>query len=175
MDSTNLLLTCVFKNEKVFNITQDVLDHYREERTKVIQNISFIKQTCKTDWNVFMKTDQNLYQLVIDMMILDAKIKEQELNLRKAEKNRRLFCNLQLVGTFCFKKISNKQKKQLVREPCSICYETHKIIHVLSTKCGHHFGECCFGKYIDNKLDNNYELNCPLCRSNNILPVVKYY
>jgi len=175
METEQLFLTSVSENDRLYDITSDILDHYREERRKLLKNIAIIKENCKTDWHIFIKTDVNVYSLTIDLLILEAKIKELDLKLRKVENSRRQICKLSLVGTFHFKKISNKQKIQIEKETCSICCDTHKIKNVLSTKCGHHFGECCFEKYVDNKLENYKEINCPLCRSNNILPVVKYY
>jgi len=175
METEQLFLTSVSENDHLYDITRDIQDHYREERTKLLKKIVIIKENCKTDWRIFIKTDINIHSLTIDLLILEAKIKELDLKLRKVENSRRQICKLSLVGTFHFKKSSNKQKKQLEKETCSICCDTHKIGHVLTTKCGHHFGEYCFGKYLDNKLKNYKEINCPLCRSNNILPVVKYY
>ena len=108
METEQLFLTSVSENGRLHDITSDILDHYWEEKTKLLKNIAIIKENCKTDWKLFIKTDVNVYKLIIDLLVLDAKIKEIEVKLRKVEKSRRLICGLSLVGTFRFKKISNK-------------------------------------------------------------------
>jgi hypothetical protein len=173
--SENVFLKSVSENGRLYDITSNILDHYIGERRKLLQKISLIKENCKADWKLFIKTDINIHSLTIDLLILEDKIKELKFKLRKVEKSRRLICELSLIGTFHLKKISNKKKTQIEKETCVICFNPHKISRMLTTKCGHHFGECCFGKYLDNKVEKYQEISCPLCRNNNILPVVKYY
>jgi hypothetical protein len=72
-------------------------------------------------------------------------------------------------------KITNKNKKQLQRDTCSICCDTHKINKMITTCCGHHFGTYCFSKYIDINYDNNNEIICPLCRNDKLEYFIKYH
>jgi hypothetical protein len=72
-------------------------------------------------------------------------------------------------------KITNKNKKQLQRDTCSICCDTHKINKMITTCCGHHFGTYCFAKYIDINYDNNNEIICPLCRNDKLEYFIKYH
>jgi hypothetical protein len=72
-------------------------------------------------------------------------------------------------------KITNKNKKQLERDTCSICCDTHKINKMITTCCGHHFGTYCFAKYIDMNYDNNNDIICPLCRNDKLEYFIKYH
>jgi hypothetical protein len=72
-------------------------------------------------------------------------------------------------------KITNKNKKQLERESCSICFDNHKINKMITTCCGHHFGTYCFAHYIDVNYENKNEVVCPLCRNDNLEYFTKYY
>ena len=130
---------------------------------------------CKTKEEKEQKSKEIRETYAIPYANLEIKIKElkgRETEVKNKIKN---VCKLRLVGCFKFKKISNKQKKRLTTEICSICCDTHKINDLLTTRCKHHFGECCFSKYIEHKLENEMTLYCPLCRNDNILQVVKYY
>jgi hypothetical protein len=111
----------------------------------------------------------------VDLVLLVIKMKELDDRQLGIENKIHSLCKLNLVGCFIFKKISNKRKIELEKETCSICLEQHRINDTLITKCKHYFGECCFGKYVENKLNNNMSVCCPLCRDNNILPVIKCY
>jgi hypothetical protein len=72
-------------------------------------------------------------------------------------------------------KITNKNKKQLQRDTCSICCDSHKINKMITTCCGHHFGTYCFAKYIDINYDNNNDIVCPLCRNDKLEYFIKYH
>jgi hypothetical protein len=64
-------------------------------------------------------------------------------------------------------------KKQLTKEEadtcvmdddCGICMETHKMIDVCTTNCGHQFGRACLTKWsnVENIFDRT---RCPICRT----------
>lgn len=72
-------------------------------------------------------------------------------------------------------KITNKNKKKLERETCSICCDNHKINKMITTSCGHHFGTYCFAQYIDVNFDNDNDVVCPLCRNDNLESFTKYH
>ena len=72
-------------------------------------------------------------------------------------------------------KITNKNKKQLERDTCSSCCDSHKFNKMITTCCGHHFGTYCFAKYIDVNYDNNNDIVCPLCRNDNLEYFIKYH
>ena len=72
-------------------------------------------------------------------------------------------------------KITNKNKKQLERDICSICCDSHKFNKMITTCCGHHFGTYCFSKYIDVNYDKNNDIVCPLCRNDNLEYFIKYH
>ena len=51
---------------------------------------------------------------------------------------------------------------------CVICMETHKMIDVCATNCGHQFGSACFTKWAEitrHNSDWNVGSKCPLCRT----------
>lgn len=72
-------------------------------------------------------------------------------------------------------KITNKNKKKLERETCSICCDNHKINKMITTSCGHHFGTYCFAQYIDVNYDKSNDIVCPLCRNDNLESFTKYH
>lgn len=72
-------------------------------------------------------------------------------------------------------KITNKNKKKLQRETCSICCENHKINKMITTSCGHHFGTYCFAQYIDVNYEKLNDIVCPLCRNDNLESFTKYH
>lgn len=72
-------------------------------------------------------------------------------------------------------KITNKNKKKLERETCSICCDNHKINKMITTCCGHHFGTYCFAQYIDVNFDKLNDIVCPLCRNDNLESFTKYH
>ena len=72
-------------------------------------------------------------------------------------------------------KITNKNKKQLELETCSICFDNHKINKMITTCCGHHFGRMCFAHYIDVNYENTNDIVCPLCRNDNLEYFIKYH
>ena len=72
-------------------------------------------------------------------------------------------------------KITNKNKKKLQRETCSICCDNHKINKMITTSCGHHFGTYCFAQYIDVNYYNDNDIVCPLCRNDNLESFTKYH
>jgi len=72
-------------------------------------------------------------------------------------------------------KITNKNKKQLEHNTCSICFDNHKINKMITTCCGHHFGTYCFSKYIDMNYENDNDIVCPLCRNDHIKYFIKYH
>jgi hypothetical protein len=175
MHPESLFMSVISKNKQLHDIINKIKQHYCEERMKLYHELIKLKERCKIDWLIYIKKNNLPSKFGVDIMILELKIRELDLRLRKVENTIRLTCKLSLIGTFQFKKIVNKKKIQLEKEVCSICCETHIIKKLFTTKCGHHFGECCFGKYIEHKIENKSVIKCPLCRSNNILPVVKYY
>ena len=105
---------------------------------------------------------------------IDIEIQGLQTQLRKIEKMNRPFGEMYAGITFYFEIVSNKQKIMLEKEICSICLDTHKASVVVQTRCNHHFGVCCLEKNILHIRENNNQISCPLCRSNNILPVKKY-
>jgi hypothetical protein len=72
-------------------------------------------------------------------------------------------------------KITNKNKKKLERETCSICCDNHKINKMITTSCGHHFGTYCFAQYIDVNYEKLNDIVCPLCRNDNLESFTKYH
>jgi len=72
-------------------------------------------------------------------------------------------------------KITNKNKKIIEHEGCSICFDNHKINKMITTCCGHHFGRMCFAHYIDVNYENNNNIVCPLCRNDNLEYFTKYH
>ena len=72
-------------------------------------------------------------------------------------------------------KITNKNKKHLELETCSICFDNHKINKMITTCCGHHFGRMCFAHYIDVNYENSNDIVCPLCRNDNLEYFTKYH
>jgi hypothetical protein len=72
-------------------------------------------------------------------------------------------------------KITNKNKKQLQRETCSICCDNHKINKMITTSCGHHFGTYCFAQYVDVNYEKLNDIVCPLCRNDNLESFTKYH
>jgi hypothetical protein len=175
MEPENSFWSCISKNKHLHNIICNVKQYYYEEKIKICHKISILKENCKINWKLYIEKNNLASKFGVDLWILDLKIKELEYRLRKVKKTIQLICKISLVGTFQFKKIVNKKKNYFEKETCSICCETHKIKNLFTTKCGHHFGECCFGKYVEHLIENNNIIKCPLCRCNNILPVVKYY
>ena len=175
MQEANLFISAISRNNLLHEIICDVKEYYVKERHNICITLYELKDKCKIDWNLYIENNNLSSKFGVDLIILELKIKELELKLRKVKNAMKLICKLSLVGTFRFKKISTKNKIFLNKETCSICFETHKVNNLLTTSCNHHFGECCFGKYVEHKLESNRAIKCPLCRSNNILPVVKYY
>jgi hypothetical protein len=72
-------------------------------------------------------------------------------------------------------KITNKNKKKLERETCSICCDNHKINKMITTCCGHHFGTYCFAQYIGVNYEKLNDIVCPLCRNDNLESFTKYH
>jgi hypothetical protein len=66
----------------------------------------------------------------------------------------------------------HKERKQIntsiMQEPCSICSAKHGKAHALILSCGHSFGIKCFNKWADVCINNNNNVNCPLCRELNV-------
>jgi len=152
------------------DIICDVIDYYKVQRVKIFDEYKIIRSEPESNENEIV-----IQGLSIDFIIINLKIKELESRLQKLKRKERQFYKLLRRGAFQMKKISNKKRKVIEKEGCSICFDTHKIKYMFTTKCRHHFGDCCFGKYVQHKLENTTNINCPLCRNNNILPVVKYY
>ena len=174
MQNENLFMSVVSRNKHLYKTLCNVKQYYLNEKIKICNEVRKFKDKCKIEWKLYIEKNNLSIKFGFDLIILDLKIKELDLRIRNVKNSMHLTCKLLLVGTFRFKKISNKKKIILKKETCSICCETHKITKLLTTNCGHHFGECCFGKYVEHKLESNTAIKCPLCRSNNILPVIKY-
>lgn len=151
------------------DIICDVIDYYKFQRVDILGEYQELRSRPKSK-----KTHNKINSLSIDFNIINLKIQELEYRLRKLKNKERQFYKLSKKGAFRMKKISNKTKKVIEKEGCSICFDTHKIKYMFTTKCRHHFGDCCFGKYVEHTLENSTQISCPLCRNNNILPVVKY-
>jgi hypothetical protein len=152
------------------DIISNVRDYYNNQRLKKVDEYKKIRCHPKSKEN-----DNIIHALSIDFIILTLKIKELDSRFQKLKNKERKFYKLSKRGVFHMKKISNKKKRDIEKEVCSICFDTHKIKYIFTTKCSHHFGDCCFGKYAQHKLENTNKINCPLCRNVDILPVVKYY
>lgn len=159
---------------KMLDIIDDVKSHYSNEKQKIGLKLFNMEKKKKINWDL-PKNKQMKAMMVVEIHLLNVKMKELDIRQIKIEHKIHSLCKMQLVGCFTFKRISTKNKTNLEKETCSICIGTHKIKDILITKCTHHFGECCFGKYVENKLNNDLDVFCPLCRANNILPVIKYY
>jgi len=70
-------------------------------------------------------------------------------------------------------KISKRQKRQLERETCAICYESHSLKQLTTTSCGHTFGKTCLSKMMEYNYDNATDTMCPCCR-NPAFELVRY-
>ena len=151
------------------DIIDNVIDYYNVKSAKMLEEYKELRSKPESKQN-----DNIIHGLSIDFIILHIKLNELKSRLRKLKKKEQQFYKLSSRGAFQIKKVSNKTKKVIEKEGCSICFDNHKIKYMFTTKCKHHFGDCCFGKYVEHKLENSNNINCPLCRNNNILPVVKY-
>lgn len=161
------------KENKEENIRSQ-LERWRKERAIILFEAAKIKATCKMNWSKCIEKYNLGTKFGVDLSITEIEIRELEKQLRIKEKQNHPFAASYLGITFHSKKMSTNKKSILEKEICSICLDTHKVKNMVTTKCNHQFGSCCLEKYMLNKYDNEKEIRCPLCRSNNILPAVKY-
>jgi hypothetical protein len=71
------------------------------------------------------------------------------------------------------KKITKRQKRELEKETCAICYDSHSLKQLTTTSCGHTFGKPCLSKMLEYNYDNWTENVCPCCR-NAAFELVRY-
>jgi len=153
------------------------LERCKKERSIILSEVGKMKEKCiksKMSWMKYIDKYNLGTKFGIDISIIDIEIHKLEKQLRLIERRTRPFSQSSLGITFYSKTISPKQQRIIEKEICSICLDTHKIKHIITTKCKHHFGLCCLEKYILNKYDNEKDIHCPLCRNGNILPAIKY-
>jgi hypothetical protein len=72
------------------------------------------------------------------------------------------------------RKISRHKKRQLEKETCAICYESHSLKQLTTTSCGHTFGKTCLSKMMEYNYDNATDTMCPCCR-NPAFELVRYF
>ena len=163
------------KDTKEDNIRSE-LERWRKERATILSEAAKIHEKYKNmSWGKCIEKYNLGTKFGVDLTVTDVEIRSLERQLQTIERTTRPFSQCSLGVTFHSKKISNKKKSVLEKETCAICLDAHKIKDMVTTKCNHQFGVCCLEKYMLNKYDNYKEIHCPLCRSNNILPVLKYY
>ena len=162
------------KENKEKNIRSQ-LERWRKERSIILSEAVKIKEKCKMNWNKCIEKYNLGTKFGVDLTVTNVEIHTLERQVQTIERTNRPFSHSSLGVIFHSKKISNKKKSALEKETCAICLDAHKIKDMVTTKCNHQFGVCCLEKYMLNKYDNENEIHCPLCRSNNILPVLKYY
>lgn len=73
-----------------------------------------------------------------------------------------------------YKKIDNKERRALEREPCAICYDIHGAKRLTTTSCGHTFCRPCFSKVLETNYFDDKEISCPYCRNDRIT-LSRYY
>lgn len=118
------------------------------------------------------RLEKKYYVELINLHILNDELDKKNKNLRKKKNN----IGSSFIHEYSkLQKITNKNKKQLELETCSICFDNHKINKMITTCCGHHFGRMCFAKYIDLNFDNHNDIVCPLCRNDNLEYFTKYH
>ena len=163
-------------DSKMFNKYCDAASEIFEQKWKLLDpNFDyekFLNGEAKANY------DDEFWQLrkkyVVELAIYDIRMKEMNRIADYYEK-----CVNNVGSTYIYqnsnkKKIRNKEKKILEKGTCGICFETHYIRHVITTKCGHHFGKYCLSKYIDYNYEKNLKIVCPMCRNEDLSNFTKY-
>jgi hypothetical protein len=165
-------------NNKIYNKMMDHGNlgwHYLKEANKLLHmETQFNLQMKELEWHypknygkLWDKHEVELSLLIInrekeDRMYREYKKKKENLGKSFIEENSKI------------EKVSDKTKRQIEKESCSICFEHHKSKHIIRTSCNHYFGTYCFSKFIDSNFENNRDIVCPMCRNENISEFTRF-